>query len=91
MATHTQEVTQSKHKRKPVRRDPERRRQQNIQAQKKYRECSLSLAPFAPAEVDAGRCFHSLAKMYDKLSGTSGSVANFILRSGESGDPGMDI
>ena len=33
-------------KRKPVRRDPKKRRQQNIQAQKKYREWSLiSLRP----------------------------------------------
>ena len=28
----------STNKRRPVRRDPEKRRQQNIQAQKKYRE-----------------------------------------------------
>ncbi|KAI4153706.1 MAG: hypothetical protein L6R39_001512 [Caloplaca ligustica] len=43
MASKTRGVTQgsesvAKEKRKPVRRDPERRRQQNIQAQKKYRE-----------------------------------------------------
>ncbi|KAL8856749.1 MAG: hypothetical protein Q9178_006707 [Gyalolechia marmorata] len=43
MASQTRAVAKAseslaKEKRKPVRRDPERRRQQNIQAQKKYRE-----------------------------------------------------
>jgi hypothetical protein len=48
MLSQTQEVMQrsegvGKEKRKPVRRDPERRRQQNVQAQKKYRKCRSSL------------------------------------------------
>lgn len=38
-------------KRKPVRRDPEKRRQQNIQAQKKYREYPLLImSPYALQE-----------------------------------------
>lgn len=36
--------SEGKEQRKPVRRDPEKRRQQNVQAQKKYRECRSSLA-----------------------------------------------
>ena len=43
-----------KEKRKPVRRDPERRRQQNIQAQKKYRECRSSLESACPKPTDHG-------------------------------------
>jgi hypothetical protein len=47
MASWTQDVDQQnqtlpKEKRKPVRRDPEKRRQQNVQAQRRYRECRLS-------------------------------------------------
>ena len=63
MVSQMQEAKLPKEKRKPVRRDPERRRQQNVQAQKKYRECSLSLAPFPSAEWSIGACFHSLGKL----------------------------
>lgn len=59
MLSHTQEVIRrtenvGKQKRKPVRRDPEKRRQQNIQAQKKYRECRFSLASACRQPTDHG-------------------------------------
>lgn len=38
-----QAVSSLKRKKKPVRRDMEKRRQQNVQAQKKYRECFSSV------------------------------------------------
>ncbi|EHK16206.1 uncharacterized protein TRIVIDRAFT_127331, partial [Trichoderma virens Gv29-8] len=38
-----QDRSSLKHKKKPVRRDKEKRRQQNIQAQKKYRKCLSSV------------------------------------------------
>jgi len=59
MPSQTREVIQrsesvGKEKRKPVRRDPEKRRQQNIQAQKKYRECRSSLASACHQPTDHG-------------------------------------
>jgi len=40
-------------KRKPVRRDPEKRRQQNIQAQRKYSECaSCQMGPGNTTHTD---------------------------------------
>lgn len=38
-----QAASSVKRKKKPVRRDMEKRRQQNVQAQKKYRECLSSV------------------------------------------------
>jgi hypothetical protein len=45
-----QSKSMGKEKRKPVRRDPEKRRQQNIRAQRKYRECSLEYT-----QIDRGQ------------------------------------
>ncbi|PTB47855.1 hypothetical protein M431DRAFT_101334 [Trichoderma harzianum CBS 226.95] len=49
-----QAVSSLKRKKKPVRRDMEKRRQQNVQAQKKYRECLSS--------VPMGQCCESMGE-----------------------------
>ena len=58
MPSQTQEIRRGEsageQKRKPVRRDPEKRRQQNVQAQKKYRECRSSLASAFHQPADHG-------------------------------------
>lgn len=50
--TETRSESAPKEKRKPIRRDPEKRRQQNLAAQRKYRECTLFTRAKEPEVAD---------------------------------------